>query len=77
MRTPLIIIIAIAFFSSLILLMLSGFISSGIRNNSAPLATLIIVLVHLYPTNLIGSYIAGRTLKCRNPQCTYKSVLIL
>ena len=77
MRTPFFLIVGISFFSSLILLILSGFISSSLSNDSASLASLIIVFVHLYPTNLIGSYIAGRALKSHNPRCTYKSVLLL
>ena len=77
MSTPLKIIIGMALLSSLLLLVLSGFISSSVSNDSAIIGTQIFVFVHLYPTNLIASYLAGRSLQKHSPGATYKSVLIL
>jgi len=73
---PINIIAGTALISSILLLVLSGFMG-GLDNEAAAIGAKIFVFLHLYPTNLIASYIAGRSLYKHSPESTYKSVLIL
>jgi len=79
MRTSLKIIIGMALLSSVLLLVLSNFINSSLKDlpETVSLGSQIFVFIHLYPTNLIASYIGGRSLKANGNKSIYKSLGIL